>query len=117
MRDDGVVLLIVAAGERRGLLGVGFENIMTRSWVMTAGTGPGCVSMTGGREDQGARKGNGVRGHRLSSPPCFVQNLLKYLGFSVSMRKVADKHPFCVLIYMNTYIFHICFILFILCHI
>ena len=30
------------------------------------------------------------------------------------MRKVAGKHPFCVLIYMNTYIFHICFILFIL---
>ena len=30
------------------------------------------------------------------------------------MRKVADKHPFCVLIYINTYIFHICFILFIL---
>ena len=30
------------------------------------------------------------------------------------MRKVDGKHPFCVLIYMNTYIFHICFILFIL---
>jgi len=30
------------------------------------------------------------------------------------MRKVAGKHPFCVLIYMNAYIFHICFILFIL---
>ena len=29
------------------------------------------------------------------------------------MRKVAGKHPFCILIYMNTYIFHICFILFI----
>ena len=32
-RDDGVASLIVAAGERRGLLGVGFEN-MLRSWVM-----------------------------------------------------------------------------------
>ena len=30
------------------------------------------------------------------------------------MRKVGGKHPFCVLIYMNSYIFHICFILFIL---
>ena len=79
-----------------------------------AGTGCGGVSMAGGREGQGARKGNGVRGHRLPSPPWVVQNLLKYLGFSVSMRKVADKHAFCVLIYMNTYIFHICFILFIL---
>ena len=30
------------------------------------------------------------------------------------MNKVAGEHPFCVLIYMNSYIFHICFILFIL---
>ena len=33
VRDNGVVSLIIAAGERRGLLGVGFENMM-RSWVM-----------------------------------------------------------------------------------
>jgi len=32
---------------------------------------------------------------------------------SVSMRKVASEHPFCVLIYMKSYIFHIYFILFI----
>jgi len=32
VRDD-VVASIVAAGERRGSLGVGFENMM-RSWVM-----------------------------------------------------------------------------------
>jgi len=37
-----------------------------------AGTGRGDVSMAGGREGQGARKGNGVRGHRLPSLPCFV---------------------------------------------
>jgi len=30
------------------------------------------------------------------------------------MRKVAGEHPFFVLIYMNSYVFHICFILFIL---
>jgi hypothetical protein len=46
-----------------------------------AGTGCCGVSMAGGREGQGARKGNGVRGHRLPSPPWVVQNLLKYLGF------------------------------------
>ena len=34
--------------------------------------------------------------------------------FPVSMRKVAGEHAFCVLIYMNSYIFHLCFILFIL---
>ena len=46
-----------------------------------AGTGRGGVSMARGRKGQGARKGNGVRGHRLPSPPCFVQNLLMYFGF------------------------------------
>jgi len=33
VRADGVASLIVVAGERRGSLGVGFENMM-RSWVM-----------------------------------------------------------------------------------
>jgi len=37
-----------------------------------AGTGRGGVSMAGEREGQGARKGKGVRGHRLPSPPCPV---------------------------------------------
>ena len=46
-----------------------------------AGTGRGGVSMAGGWVCQVARKGNGVRGHRLPSPPWVVQNLLKYLGF------------------------------------
>jgi len=46
-----------------------------------AGTGRGGVSMAGGREGQGARKGNGVRGPHLPSPPCFVQNLLTYFSF------------------------------------
>ena len=33
VRADGVASLIVAAGERRSLLGVGFDNMM-RSWAM-----------------------------------------------------------------------------------
>ena len=33
VRADGVASLIVGTGERRGLLRVGFENMM-RSWVM-----------------------------------------------------------------------------------
>jgi len=37
---DGVASLIVAAGERRGSLGVGFENMM-RSWVMKLGAQQG----------------------------------------------------------------------------
>ena len=84
MRANSVSSLVVAAGERRGLLGVGFENMMrflgheTRG---SAGTGHGDVSMAGGWEGQRTRKGNGVRGHRLPSPPCFVSNLLMYFGF------------------------------------
>ena len=46
-----------------------------------AGTWRGGVSMARGRKGQGARKENGIRGHRLPSPPCFVQNLLMYFGF------------------------------------
>jgi len=46
-----------------------------------AGTGRGGVSMAWGRGGQGARKGNGVSGHRLPSTPRFVQNLLQYFGF------------------------------------
>ena len=42
-----------------------------------AETGRGGVSMAGGREGQGARKGYGVRGQRLPSPACFLQNLRK----------------------------------------
>jgi len=36
VRADGVASLIVVAGERRGSLGVGFENMM-RFWVMKCG--------------------------------------------------------------------------------
>ena len=36
VRADGVASLIVVAGERRGSLGVGFENMM-HSWVINEG--------------------------------------------------------------------------------
>jgi len=60
---------------------VGFENIMGirehdaflgHEMRGPAGTGCGGVSMAGGWDGPGARKGDGVRGHRLPSPPCFV---------------------------------------------
>jgi len=76
-----------------------------------AGTRRGGVSMAGGRQGQGARKGNGVRGHRLPSPPYFFSEFAYVFRLSASIRKVASEHPFCVLIYMNSYIFHINFIL------
>jgi len=40
VRADGVSSIIVAAGERHGLLGVRFENMM-RSWVMKWGVHQG----------------------------------------------------------------------------
>jgi len=51
-----------------------------------AGTGRGGISMAGGRSGQGARKGNGVRGHRLPSPPCFFLELAYVFRLSVSIR-------------------------------
>ena len=46
-----------------------------------AGTGRRGVSMAGGREGHGARKRNGVGGHCLQLPPCFVYDLLIHFGF------------------------------------
>ena len=86
VRADSVSSLIIAARERRGLLGVGVgirehDTFLGHEMRGPAGTGRGGIWMGGGREGQGARKGDGVRGHRMPSPPWFVQNLLKYFGF------------------------------------
>jgi len=71
-----------------------------------AGTGRGGISMTGGQESQGAR------GHRLLAiTAMFFSEFAYVFWLSVSIRKVASEHPFFVLIYMNSYIFHIYFIL------
>jgi len=79
-----------------------------------ARTRRGGVSMAGGREGQGARKGNRVRGYRLPSPPCFVQNLLMHFGFLSRLgRLLANIRSVYSLICMNSYIFRIYFILFI----
>jgi len=77
-----------------------------------AGTGRGGVSMAEGLEGQGARKGNGVRGHRLPSPPCFVENFCSISAFCLDEKGVSE-HLFYVLIYMNSDIFRIYLILFI----
>jgi len=69
-----------------------------------AGTGRGGVSMAGGWEGQGARKGNGVRGHRLPSPPCFVQNLLKYFAFFCLDEKWERLLPNIHSVYLYTWI-------------
>ena len=62
MRADGVSLRIVAAGERRGSLGVGFENMMP-SWVMKGGAqqGLGVVASRwlGGGKTKAQKRGMG----------------------------------------------------------
>ena len=116
VRNDVVSSLIVAAGERRDLLWMGFENMM-RSWVTKcpAGTGRGGVLMVGWRESQGIEKW--AEEPSLAITTMFCSEFAEVFRLSVSMKKVAGEHPFCILIYMNSYIFHICFILFILFHI
>ena len=54
-----------------------------------------------------------MRGHRFISAMVY-SDFAYVFRLSVSMRRVAGEHPFCVLIYMNSYIFHNYFILFIL---
>jgi len=70
-----------------------------------AGTGRGGVSMAAGRKGQGARKGNGDEGPSLAITPIFCLEFACVFRLSVSIRKVAGEHLFCVLIYMNPYIF------------
>jgi len=53
--------------------GIGdYDAFLVHEMKDPAGTGRGGVSMAGGRQGQDARKGNGVRGHRLPSPSSFV---------------------------------------------
>ena len=66
-------------GEKRLALGGirKHDALLGHEMRSPAGTGRGGVSMAGGQEGQGTRKGNRVRGHRL---PSFVQKLLMYFG-------------------------------------
>ena len=58
---------LARGGIREHVSFLGHEMRGPHTW-----TGRGGVSMAGGREGQGARKGNGFRGHRLIPPPCLV---------------------------------------------
>ena len=49
-------------------------------------------------------------GPTLAITTMLFSEFAKVFRLSVSMRKVAGEHPLCVLIYMKSYIFHICFI-------
>ena len=55
----------------------------------------GCVSMTGGRQGQGAGKGDVVRGYRLPLPPCFFLEFTYVfrLRLSVSIKQDSSQFP------------------------
>ena len=84
VRDDGLAWHRSSLRRERGAARGGIREhdaFLGHEMRGRAGTERGGVSMAGGWEGQGAGKGNGVMGHRLPSPPCFVQNLLMYFGF------------------------------------
>ena len=60
------------------------------------------------------KEGEWGEGPSLPITTMFCSEFANVFRLSVSMRKVAGQHPFCALIYMNSYIIHIYFILFIL---
>jgi len=69
--------------------------------------------MAEGREGQG-KEGKRGEGPSLAITIMVCSEFAQVFRLSVSMRKVAGEHLFFVLIYMNSYINHICFILFVL---
>ena len=66
-----------------------------------AGTGRGGISMDGaGRLRR--KEGEWGEGPSLAITTMFCSEFPQEFRLSVSMRKVAGEHPFCVLIYMNS---------------
>ena len=70
----------------------------------------------GGREAQLARGGtreyDAFLGHEMKGPAGTGRGGDSMAGGRELGRPIAGEHPFYVLIYMNSYVFHICFILF-----
>ena len=63
----------------------------------------------GGRKAKAQGRGMGPSLARAISA-MFCSEFAYVFRLSVSMRKVAGEHQFCVLINVNSYIFHICFL-------
>jgi hypothetical protein len=59
------------------------------------------------------KEGEWGEGPSIAITAMFCLEFAYVFRLSVSMRKVASEHPFCVLMYMNSYTFHIYLILFI----
>ena len=113
VRADSMSSLIVTAGERCSSLGVGFEN-MRRSWVMKWGAqqGLGMVAFRWLGNGKAKAQVREMGWRAIACHRCHVFVEFDYVFRpSVSIRKVASEHPFYVLIYVNSYVFHIYFIL------
>ena len=109
VRTDGVSSLIVVAGEKRGLLGVGFENMM-RSWVMNEGPSRDWAwwRLDGWGAGRPRRKeGEWAEWPSLAITTMGCSEFAYIFRLFVPMGKVAGEHPFCVLIYINFYSFYI----------
>ena len=63
------------------------------------------------------KEGEWGEGPSLAISAMFCSEFAYVFRLSVSMRKVADEHSYCVLMYMNSYIFHNNFIYSFYCHI
>jgi len=98
-------------GEREARLARGgireHDALLDHEMRGPAGTGHGGDSMAGGREGQGARKGNGVRGHRLPSPPCFVQICLSISAFCLDEKGCWRTSVSCTHTHEFLYISHL----------
>ena len=75
---------------------------------MRGPTGTGRDGVGAGRPRR--KEGEWGEGPSLAITTIFCSVFAYLFRLSVSMRKVAGEYPFCVPLYMNSYIFHICFI-------
>ena len=71
-----------------------------------------CLDGWGARRPK-RKVGEWGEGPSLAITTMVCSEFAQEFRLSVSMGKVAGEHPFCALIYMNSYIIHIYFILFI----
>jgi len=89
VRADSVSSLIVAAGERCGLLGVGFENMM-RSWVMKWGAQQGLGVVTSQWLGGGKVKAQG-KGMGWGGIACHLHHVLIKICLCIAAFRLDEK--------------------------
>jgi len=89
VRADSVASFIVAAGERRGSLGLGFENMM-RCWVMKGGAQQG-LSVVASRWLGGGKAKSQWRGMGWGAIACHHHHVLFRICSSISAFCLDEK--------------------------